>query len=94
MSAMEYKEELALVRQQNIDITNFENEMEDFKAKFGRNYRLASEKFRKAIDEIDKTIDHLLKTKDALLGSEIIFALPMTKLKLFPSRSSQETIQL
>ena len=70
MSAMEYKEELALVRQQNIDITNFENEMEDFKAKFGRNYRLASEKFRKAIDEIDKTIDHLLKTKEALLGSE------------------------
>ncbi len=70
MNAMEYKEELALVRQQNIDITNFENEMEDFKAKFGRNYRLASEKFRKAIDEIDKTIDHLLKTKEALLGSE------------------------
>ena len=70
MNAMKYKEELALVRQQNIDITNFENEMEDFKEKFGRNYRLASDKFRKAIDEIDKTIDHLLKTKEALLGSE------------------------
>lgn len=70
MNAMEYKEELALVKQQNIDITNFESEMEDFKAKFGRNYRLASEKFHKAIDEIDKTIDHLLKTKEALLGSE------------------------
>lgn len=69
-SALEYKAELALVKKQNIDITNFENEMEDFKQKFGRNYRLASEKFKKAIDEIDKTIDHLLKTKEALLGSE------------------------
>ncbi len=70
LNALAYKEELALVRQQNIDITNFENEMEDFKAKFGRNYRLASDKFHKAIEEIDKTIDHLLKTKEALLGSE------------------------
>lgn len=69
-SALEYKAELALVKKQNIDITKFENEMEDFKQKFGRNYRLASEKFKKAIDEIDKTIDHLLKTKEALLGSE------------------------
>lgn len=69
-SALQYKAELALVKKQNIDITNFENEMEDFKQKFGRNYRLASEKFKKAIDEIDKTIDHLLKTKEALLGSE------------------------
>lgn len=69
-SSLEYKAELALVKKQNIDITNFENEMEDFKQKFGRNYRLASEKFKKAIDEIDKTIDHLLKTKEALLGSE------------------------
>ena len=69
-SALEYKAELALVKKQNIDITNFENEMEDFKQKFGRNYRLASEKFKKAIDESDKTIDHLLKTKEALLGSE------------------------
>ena len=69
-SALAYKAELALVRKQNIDITNFENEMEDFKQKFGRNYRLASEKFQKAIAEIDKTIDHLLKTKEALLGSE------------------------
>lgn len=70
LNALAYKSELALVRQQNIDITNFENEMEDFKQRFGRNYRLASEKFRKAIDEIDKTIDHLMKTKEALLGSE------------------------
>lgn len=70
LNALDYKSELALVRQQNIDITNFENEMEDFKQRFGRNYRLASEKFRKAIDEIDKTIDHLMKTKETLLGSE------------------------
>ena len=70
LNALAYKSELALVRQQSIDITNFENEMEDFKQRFGRNYRLASEKFRKAIDEIDKTIDHLMKTKEALLGSE------------------------
>ncbi|MFR7746377.1 MAG: DUF2130 domain-containing protein [Eggerthellaceae bacterium] len=69
-SALEYKQELALMRRQNIDITNFENEMNDFKQRFGRNYRLASDKFRKAIEEIDKTIDHLMKTKDALLGSE------------------------
>ena len=70
LSSLSYKAELALMRQQNIDVTNFESEMEDFKDKFGRNYRLASEKFHKAIDEIDKTIDHLLKTKEALLGSE------------------------
>ncbi len=69
-SALTYKAELALVKKQNIDITNFENEMEDFKQKFGRNYRIASEKFQKAISEIDKTIDHLMKTKEALLGSE------------------------
>lgn len=70
LNAMAYKNELELVRQQNIDITNFENEMEDFKEKFGRNYRIASDKFRRAIEEIDKTIDHLMKTKEALLGSE------------------------
>lgn len=70
LSSMSYKAELALMRQQNVDVTNFENEMEDFKDRFGRNYRLASEKFQKAIDEIDKTIDHLMKTKEALLGSE------------------------
>lgn len=70
LSSMTYKAELALMRQQNVDVTNFENEMEDFKDRFGRNYRLASEKFQRAIDEIDKTIDHLMKTKEALLGSE------------------------
>ena len=70
LSALQYKTELAEVRNQNIDITNFENSMEDFKTKFARNYALASRKFQTAIDEIDKTIDHLQKTKEALLGSE------------------------
>lgn len=70
LSALQYKTELAEVRNQNIDITNFENSMEDFKTKFARNYDLASCKFQTAIDEIDKTIDHLQKTKEALLGSE------------------------
>lgn len=62
--------ELAIAKNQSIDVTNFENELQDFKDKFGRNYRLASEKFHKAIEEIDKSIDHLQKIKDALLGSE------------------------
>lgn len=70
LSALQYKTELAEVRNQNIDITNFENSMEDFKTKFARNYDLASRKFQTAIDEIDKTIGHLQKTKEALLGSE------------------------
>ncbi|HJH42582.1 MAG TPA: DUF2130 domain-containing protein [Rubneribacter badeniensis] len=70
LSAMTYKAELARARSQNVDVTRFEEQMEDFKAKFGRNYELASRKFQQAIDEIDKTIDHLQKTKDALLGSE------------------------
>lgn len=70
LSALRYKTELAEVRNQNIDITNFENSMEDFKTKFACNYDLASRKFQTAIDEIDKTIDHLQKTKEALLGSE------------------------
>lgn len=70
LSALQYKTELAEVRNQNIDITNFENSMEDFKTKFARNYDLASRKFQTAMDEIDKTIDHLQKTKEALLGSE------------------------
>ena len=70
LGALKYKTELAEVRSQNIDITNFESSMEDFKDKFGRNYRIASEKFQTAIAEIDKTIEHLEKTKKALLGSE------------------------
>lgn len=70
MNSVKYKSELALVKAQNIDITNFENELDEFKTSFARNYELASKKFKTAIDEIDKTIDHLQKTKDALLGSE------------------------
>ena len=69
-NTLSYKRDLALVRAQNIDITNFEKEMNAFKDAFGRNYRLASEKFQKAIDEIDKSIDHLQKIKDALTGAE------------------------
>ncbi|MDO8990034.1 MAG: DUF2130 domain-containing protein [Sideroxyarcus sp.] len=69
-NSLKYKTELALVKEQNIDITNFENELVEFKTGFARNYELASKKFKTAIEEIDKTIDHLQKTKDALLGSE------------------------
>lgn len=69
-NSIRYRQELALVRSQNIDITHFEEDMNDFKDKFSRNYRLASEKFKKAIDEIDKTISHLQKTKVDLLSSE------------------------
>ena len=58
------------IKTQNIDITHFEEKMNAFKEAFGKNYRLASEKFQKAIEEIDKTIDHLQKTKEALLSSE------------------------
>ncbi|MDD2748765.1 DUF2130 domain-containing protein [Acidithiobacillus sp.] len=70
MKALQYKTELALVRTQNIDITNFENDLETFKDAFGRNYDLASRKFATAIDELDKSIDHLQKTKEALLGAD------------------------
>lgn len=69
-NALQYKKELNVIKTQNIDISNFENDLNDFKDKFSRNYRIASEKFKKAIEEIDKTIDHLQKTKDALLSSE------------------------
>jgi hypothetical protein len=70
MKSLEYKTELAFVKAQNIDITNFESDLEQFKSNFGRNYDLASKKFQTAIDEIDKSIDHLQKTKDALLGTD------------------------
>lgn len=70
MNSMEYKRELAIIKNQEIDITNFEENMETFKNGFSRNFRLASDKFQKAIEEIDKTIDHLQKTKNALLSSE------------------------
>ncbi|MBQ2662609.1 MAG: DUF2130 domain-containing protein, partial [Clostridia bacterium] len=70
LNSLQYREELAVIQNQNIDISNFEADMNDFKDKFARNYRIASDKFKKAIDEIDKTIDHLQKTKEALLSSE------------------------
>ena len=70
MNSLGYKKELELVNNQNIDISHFEENMNAFKEGFARNYRLASEKFKKAIDEIDKTIEHLQKTKDALISSE------------------------
>ena len=68
--SIDYKNELAQVKNQNIDITHFEDNINKFKEGFARNYRLASERFHTAIEEIDKTIDHLQKTKDALLSSE------------------------
>jgi len=70
MNSLEYKSELALVKAQNIDITNFENDLEKFKTAFGKNYDVASRKFQTAIAEIDKSISHLQKTKDALLGTD------------------------
>ena len=70
MNSMQYKSELALVKSQNIDITNFEDKINKFKDGFARNYDLASRKFKDAIDGIDKTIKELQKTKDALLSSE------------------------
>lgn len=70
LKSMEYKAELALVKAQNIDVTNFEHDLESFKSAFSRNYDLASRRFQTAIDEIDKSIDHLQKTKDALMGAD------------------------
>ena len=69
MKSLDYKKELALVRSQNIDITNFEDDLDAFKNAFSKNYDLASRRFQTAIDEIDKSISHLQKTKDALLGA-------------------------
>ncbi|MCP9940506.1 DUF2130 domain-containing protein [Synechococcus sp. Cruz CV12-2-Slac-r] len=69
-NSLKYRTELALVKAQNIDITTFENDLDEFRTGFARNYELASKRFKTAIEEIDKTIDHLQKTKDALLGSE------------------------
>jgi hypothetical protein len=70
VSTLKETNELAIVKAQNIDITNFEDELDTFKKGFACNYELASKKFKTAISEIDKTIDHLQKTKEALLGSE------------------------
>lgn len=68
--SIEYRKALTVARQQTVDVSNFENQLNEFKDKFAYNYRLASEKFKKAIEEIDKTIDHLNKIKEALVGSE------------------------
>ena len=68
--SLEYKKQLVIAQSQSVDVTRFEQQLLDFKDKFGRNYRLASEKFQKAIEEIDKSIDHLQKIKEALIGSE------------------------
>ncbi|MBT11034.1 MAG: hypothetical protein CMI02_03250 [Oceanospirillaceae bacterium] len=70
MNSLEYKQELALVKAQNIDITHFESDLDTFKTAFARNYDLASRKFQTAIDEIDKSINHLQKTKDALMSTD------------------------
>lgn len=67
--SIEYRRELELARSQSVDVTNFENQLEDFRLRFSKNYDLASRKFQSAIEEIDKTIDHLMKTKDNLLSS-------------------------
>ena len=69
-NALTYKQQLALERQQNIDITNFEDSINEFKTGFARNYELASRRFKEAIDSIDKSINHLQKTKESLLSSE------------------------
>jgi len=68
--ALKYKAELAVIKNQSIDVTNFESQLNEFRDGFGRNYRLASEKFKAAIDSIDKSIDQLQKTKENLLRSE------------------------
>lgn len=70
LNSLKFKQEVALMREQNIDITNFEDDLNTFKTSFAKNFDLASRKFKSAIDEIDKTISHLQKTKDALLSSE------------------------
>ena len=70
LHSLAYKQELAVIKNQNIDITNFENSLLDFQEKFSKNYNLASQHFAKAIEEIDKTIEHLQKVKQSLIGSE------------------------
>ncbi len=70
LNSAQYQKQLIELKSQNIDISNFEEQMTDFKNQFGRNYELATKKFAMAIDEIDKSIDHLNKIKEALLGSQ------------------------
>ena len=80
MNSLEYKRELEALRNQNLDITHFEEKLVEFKDKFGRNYALASDRFQKAIAEIDKTIEHLQKVKDNLVASENNLRLANNKL--------------
>ena len=68
--SLDYKRQLVIAQSKEVDVTNFETRLNDFKEKFGRNYRLASDKFQKAIEDIDKSIDFLQKTKANLLSSE------------------------
>ena len=70
MNSLEYKAELALVKEQNVDVTSFESDLDKFKTAFGKNYALSSRRFKTAIEEIDKSINHLQKTKEALLGTD------------------------
>ncbi len=86
MKSVEYKRELMQARAQNVDVTNFETKLEEFKDKFGRNYRLASEKFNAAVEEIDKAIKNLEKIKANLLGSE-------NNLRLANDRAEELTIK-
>jgi hypothetical protein len=86
LNSMQYKEELAIIRNQNIDITNFEEKINDFKTGFARNYDLASRQFKTAIEEIDKTMNHLQKTKEALLSS-------VNNLRLANSKADDLTIK-
>ena len=86
MNSLKYKQELNLIRNQNVDITKFEEKIDKFRTDFARNYGLASQKFKTAIDEIDKTIVHLQKTKDALLSSE-------NNLRLANNRADDLTIK-
>lgn len=86
MNSLKYKKELLMIQNQNIDISHFEDNLNTFKEGFARNYRLASDKFKKAIDEIDKTIDHLQKTKEALISSE-------NNLRLANNKADDLTIQ-
>lgn len=85
-NTLKYKKDLIALQNQNVDISHFEENMNTFKEAFGRNYRLASEKFKRAIEEIDKTIDHLQKTKEAFLSSE-------NNLRLANSKAEDLTIK-
>ena len=81
LNAVDYKKQLMVLKEQNVDVTDFENKLLDFQDKFGNNYRLANEKFTKAIEEIDKTIDHLNKVKEGLIGTDRNLRLANDKLQ-------------